>query len=150
MQVKVSLEEITEDTLQSILDLEVVEDQRNYVAPNSVSIAQAHFSHQAWFRAIYAQEQPVGFVMLSLKPQQPEYFLWRFMIDRRQQDKGYGRAAMELVIDFVRTLPSAGELFTSFVPGDKSSEAFYKTLGFRETGREKDGEPVLKRTLDEK
>ena len=55
-ELEVSLKEITEDTLWSILDLEVTEDQKQYVAPNAVSIAEAHFSENAWFRAVFAGE----------------------------------------------------------------------------------------------
>ncbi|MCY4353780.1 MAG: hypothetical protein OXC09_03205 [Truepera sp.] len=59
---KVTLREITADTLGSILNLSVSEDQERFVASNARSIAQAHFSEHAWFRAIYASEEPVGFV----------------------------------------------------------------------------------------
>ena len=61
---EITLKEITEETLRSVLELEVSKDQKKFVAPNAVSIAQAHFSKNAWFRAIYANDTPVGFVML--------------------------------------------------------------------------------------
>ena len=114
----VSLREITEETLQSILDLDVTEQQKQFVAPNVKSIAQAHFSNHAWFRAIYAGETPVGFVMLYLDTETPEYCLWRLMVDHRFQGRGYGAAAMWQVIEFVRQQPKAQELGTSYVPGD--------------------------------
>lgn len=102
---KVTLREITADTLGSILNLSVSEDQERFVASNARSIAQAHFSEHAWFRAIYASEEPVGFVMLYDKPEKGEYSLWRFMIDARYQGRGYGRAALLLVIAHIRTRP---------------------------------------------
>ena len=103
----VTLQEITEQTLRSILDLEVSEAQKSFVAPNAVSIAQAHFSKNAWFRAIYAGDTPVGFVMLYIDQDEPVYFVWRFMIDEQQQKKGYGKQAMQLVVVYVRGLPGA-------------------------------------------
>ena len=91
---KVTLQEITEQTVGAILRLEVADHQKNFVASNAVSIAQAYFSKNAWFRAIYADETPVGFVMLYVDETKPEYVLWRYMIDRQQQGKGYGDTLM--------------------------------------------------------
>jgi len=139
----VTLREISEDTLKSILDLDVTEQQKQFVAPNVRSIAQAHFSERAWFRAIYAGETPVGFVMLYLDTETPEYYLWRLMVDHRYQGKGYGAAAMRQVIDFVRQQPNARELGTSYVPGDGSPAPFYRKLGFEETGKWYEGERVM-------
>ena len=84
----VSLREITAATLRAVLRLEVAENQQRFVADNATSIAEAHFEPKAWFRAIYAGETPVGFVMLYLDREQPLYYLWRYMIDRRYQGHG--------------------------------------------------------------
>ena len=132
----------------SILELRVTREQRRFVASNAVSIAQAHFSPKAWFRAIHAGETPVGFLMMSVEPEEGEYYLWRFMIDARHQGKGYGRRAMELLIEHVKGQPKAKELTLSHVPGDGSPEGFYRKLGFEHTGEEEGEELVMKRTLD--
>jgi diamine N-acetyltransferase len=144
---KVTLREITEDTVRAICRLAVTEKQSNFVAPNAVSIAQAHFSKYAWFRAVYADEEPVGFVMLYDDPEKPEYFLWRLMTDARYQGMGFGRRAMELLIDYVRTRPNATELMTSCVPGDGSPQGFYEKLGFELTGEKEDEEVLLRLML---
>ena len=78
----VSLRPVTKDTLRDILRLKVTEAQEHFVANNAVSLAQAHFTPEAWYRAIYADETPVGFMMLYDDPAKPEYFLWR-LHDRR-------------------------------------------------------------------
>src|SRR5215470_11624768 len=83
----VMLREVTRDTMRAVCHLQVAAEQREYVADNAFSIAQAYFEPKAWFRAIYADETPVGFVMLSDDPDAPEYFLWRLMIDAAQQGK---------------------------------------------------------------
>jgi len=75
----ITLREITQETLWPILKLEVSEDQNQFVASNAVSISQAHFSDYAWFRAICADETPVGFVMIYIDEEKPEYYLWRFI-----------------------------------------------------------------------
>ena len=143
----ITLREITEATLRSILKLDVTEQQKAYVAPNAVSIAQAHFSKYAWFRAIYAGETPVGFVMLHIDTAKPEYWVWRFMIDRSHQKRDYGYRAMQLVIAFVQTLPGATELRVSYEPGPGDPSGFYTKLGFVETGETNEDERVMLLTL---
>ena len=143
----VSLREVTQETVNSILNLRVAKGQEQFVASNAFSIAEAHFSSEAWFRAIYADETPVGFLMLSDQPDKGEYFLWRFMVDVQHQGKGYGRRALELLIDHVKTRPNAKELFLSHVPGTGSPEGFYHKLGFEHTGEQAGEELVMKLTL---
>jgi diamine N-acetyltransferase len=144
----VTLRELTKETLHGILRLNVSEQQKHFVASNAVSIAQAYFEHEkAWFRGIYAGETPVGFLMLYDDPVASEYFLWRFMIDARYQGCGFGKRALELLIDHVRSRPGARELGVSCVPGDGSPCPFYEAMGFQYTGSEDDGELVMKLML---
>ncbi|MBI1297422.1 GNAT family N-acetyltransferase [bacterium] len=141
----VTLREVTADTVITICRLKVAPEQENFVAPNAVSIAQAYFYPDlAWFRAIYADETPVGFLMLDDNVAEQEYMLWRFMIDARYQGHGFGRRAIELLIDYVKTRPGATALLTSCVPGDGSPCPFYQRMGFAYTGDEEDGELVMK------
>ncbi|HEY6409938.1 MAG TPA: GNAT family N-acetyltransferase [Ktedonobacteraceae bacterium] len=139
-----SLREITKDTVGDILDLQVAPGQEHFVASNAVSIAQAYFAPEAWFRGIYADDTPVGFIMLSDIPEAPEYFLWRLMIAANHQGKGYGKRAVKLLVEYVRTRPGAKELLVSYVPGEGSPGDFYRKLGFVETGA-MDGEEVVMR-----
>lgn len=148
---QVSLGEITQGTLRQILALQVAESQSKLVAPNAVSVAEAYFERDhAWFRAIYAGDEPVGFVMLYVEPEQAIYYLWRLMIDERYQGLGYGTRAVELVIEHVRAQPNAAELGVSVVPAENSALSFYRRLGFRETGAIEHGEIVMKLVLDER
>jgi diamine N-acetyltransferase len=86
--------------------------------------------------------------MLSDKPEQAEYVLWRFMIDTRYQGRGHGRAALELVIAHVKSRPSATALYTSHVPGKGCPGPFYESMGFCYTGEgDEDGELIMKLDL---
>jgi diamine N-acetyltransferase len=143
----VTLREVTAETVRDICDLSVAPEQTSYVASNAVSIAEAHFAPEAWFRAVYADETPVGFVMLYQDTAKPEYSLWRFMVDARYQGRGFGKRALLLVIDHVRTLPGATELWLSYVPGAHAPVAFYRSLGFVETGAENEGELEMRLEL---
>lgn len=145
----VTLREITKDTVRDILRLKVAPEQEQFVAPNAVSIAQAYFERDtAWFRAVYADESPVGFVMLEDDVANQEYSLWRFMIDARFQGHGYGRRAIDLLIEYVKTRPGATALLTSCVPGDGSPCPFYQRLGFVYTGEVDDEELVMRLALE--
>lgn len=151
----VSLREITADTVRAITRLQVNEVQRSYVASNALSLAQALFHPQAWYRAVYAGEVAVGFVMLAdhslpgstppsaPTPSRPRLALLRFMIDHRVQARGFGRAALALVIAHARTRPGVDRLTTSCVPGPLSPKAFYESVGFVATGEIDAGEVVL-------
>ena len=145
---EVSLREVTRDTLGTILNLKVAASQECFVASNAKSIAQAHFYPEtAWFRGIYAGDDAVGFIMLEINTDKPEYGLWRFMIDERHQGRGYGRAAIGKAIAHVRAQPGAVELLTSVVPGEGSPGPFYQKLGFAFTGEVDAGEHVMRLIL---
>jgi diamine N-acetyltransferase len=143
----VELREITGETVRAICRLNVTSDQEGFVAPNAVSIAEAHFEPTAWFRAIYADGEPVGFIMLEDDAAKAEYFLWRLMVAEGSQRRGYGRRAVELLIDYVRTRPGATALMTSWVPGERGPEKFYRKLGFEPTGEIDEGEVVARLAL---
>jgi diamine N-acetyltransferase len=128
----------------------VSEEQKHLVAPNAVSIAQAYFEPKAWFRAIYADDTPVGFVMLYDDPDEPEYYLWRFMIDERYQKMGFGKRSLDLLIEYVQGRPGAHELKLSCVPGENGPEPFYRKYGFSLTGRMLDNEAEMNMQLPSK
>lgn len=145
--VKVSLRTINAKTVRTICNLSVSDNQKSFVAPNAVSIAQAYFSKNAWFRAVYADETPVGFIMLYEAPKRGLYYLWRFMIDARYQGRSYGRRALELVIKRVRKMPKAKSLTLSVVRAEGGAEEFYGKFGFEFTGKIDHGEHVMKLDL---
>jgi diamine N-acetyltransferase len=129
----VSLQEVTRENLREVLELAVAPEQESYVATNAKSIAEAHFEPKAWFRAIGSGDELVGFAMVYRTPETGEFYVWRFMIDARHQGRGYGRRAMELLLDEARR-DGASEVTLSVVPGDHSALGFYARLGFEETG----------------
>ena len=145
---RVSLREITADTARSVINLSVRPDQTRFVATNAISLAQALFSPEAWYRAIYSGGALVGFVMLydeALRPQPPaapEIALWRLMVDGRFQGHGIGAAAVGLVVEHVRAKGLYSVLEVSYMPGDGCPEPFYRKLGFEPTGRV-DGEEIV-------
>ncbi len=144
----VTLEEVTADNLRAVMDLQVKPEQNDFVAPNSVSIAQYCYTDEAWMRAIYAGGDPVGFVLLSERRSVPRYYLWRYMIDGRYQRLGFGARALHLVIDYVRTLPNATEMYVTYVPAPGGPRDFYAGVGFVDTGVDHEGELEMRLALD--
>ena len=145
----VTLRDVTPENLSAVLALRVSPAQDQFVATNAKSIAEAHFEPKAWFRAIYAADDPVGFVMLYDDPDAPQYFLWRLMIGHEHQGKGYGRRALELLVEYVRSRPHAAELLVSYHEGDGEPGGFYRKFGFQATEHRLEGEVVLRLPLGE-
>lgn len=144
----ITLREITKNNLRDILRLKVAPHQEQYVASNAVSLAEAHFEPDLpWFRAIYAGDVPVRFLMLEYDTEYETYNLWRFMIDAQYQGLGYGRKALELLFAHVKTLPHPDTLHTSCVPAEGGPGPFYEKMGFVYTGEEEHGQLWMRRVL---
>lgn len=152
-RVSVTLREVSIENLSAVLALSVAPEQQSYVATNAKSIAEAHFHPEAWFRAIFADDEAVGFLMLhdeNLRPeprQRDYYFLWRFMIAHEFQGKGFGRQALELLVSHVRSRPQSRTLLTSCRLGPSGPELFYLKCGFQRTGKVEGEEVELSLSL---
>jgi diamine N-acetyltransferase len=149
------LREVTDANRSAVEALAVTREQEHYVAGVAESLVEAAQTPGAcpWYRAVYADDVPVGFVMISdnIPPDRPQYlgpyFLWRLLIDDRWQGCGYGTAALDLVVDYVRGRPGADVLLSSCAEGPRSPLGFYRRYGFVRTGEVFDGEPVLRLPL---
>ncbi len=151
----ITLREITEDNVRDVRSLRLAPGQERFVSSVADSLAEAeeHPEGNPWFRAVHADGQLVGFVMLSwdVEPQPPDingpWFLWKLLIDHRHQGKGYGREVVEQVAELVRA-EGATELLTSHVAGEEGPAGFYARLGFVPTGdTDPDGEILLRLDL---
>ncbi|HEY6748686.1 MAG TPA: GNAT family N-acetyltransferase [Mycobacteriales bacterium] len=150
-----TLREIDERNRAAVLALEVAPEQQRFVGSVQDALDDAaEFPHaNPWYRAVYADEQPVGFVMLSwsVQPHPPDiigpWFLWKILIDRAQQHRNYGTEAVRLIADVIRA-EGATELLTSYVPEDGGPADFYRRLGFTPTGEfDREGEPIVRLPL---
>ena len=150
----IKLEPINDDNRKAVLALSVREDQP-FVAPNDYSLSEADEANAkapgtARPFAIYAGEKIVGFCMLALDPEDENpvdrYCLWRFMIDKNEQGKGYGQAALHEIIKYFKE-NDVDMIYLSTAPENEVGLHVYHKAGFRETGVIEDGEAVLMRTL---
>lgn len=144
---RVILEEMTWDKVRPIIALSTHKSQERMVSPNAVSLAEAYLPEPyggkpvtPWLRAVMADGEPVGFVMLDTAAESGSRpYLWRLMIDRHHQRRGIGRRVLDLVVGAVREWGHR-ELDVSYVPGVGSPEPMYLGYGFVPTGRVIDGE----------
>ena len=150
----ITLKPVTEENREDVLALSVREDQP-FVATNEVSLRQAKETNEEYPGAarpfgIYADGKLVGFCMFAFAPEEedPEdrYWLWRFMIDKAEQGKGYGQAALREIIRYFRE-NGADRLYLSTEPENETGLHIYQKAGFRETGVVSEGEAVLMQML---
>jgi diamine N-acetyltransferase len=153
---RVTLRPVDDGNRDALATLAVRSDQTHFVSSVAKSYADAAAdpaSHPVMW-GLYADEEPVGFVMISdgaepieAEPDRWRYGLWRLLIDARYQGRGYGRAALDLIVDYVTGRPDATELYASAGPGEGSPIPFYERYGFTQTGEIDDGEVVLRLAL---
>ncbi|MCB1000486.1 MAG: N-acetyltransferase [Acidimicrobiales bacterium] len=151
----VALVEVTPDNLRAVLALETHRFQRRFVAPMEASLAQAlvpeivkdGVAAVPWYRAIEADGEIVGFVMVAdVSPVEPFPFLWRLLIDRRHQRRGVGAKAIAALVEHVRARGHRA-LGVSWVDAPGGPRPFYERLGFVPTGEFDDDEVIARLDL---
>ena len=148
----VALRSLSESNRQAIEALRVSPSQERFVSSVAASLAEAaeHPGAQALYRAVYAEDTPVGFVMISDDVDGPDYvphYLWKLLIDERHQRQGFGTATLDLIVEYFRGRPGVEVVTTSAGQGDGSPIAFYERYGFERTGEVRDDEVVLRLEL---
>jgi diamine N-acetyltransferase len=145
----ISLRPITDANRQEVEALRVSPAQEQFVSNVVESLHEAaeYPGAHAMYWAVYADETPVGFVMIADEVDSPDYipqFLCKLLIDERHQGRGYGKATLDLVVEYFRGRPGVEAVTTSAVPGEGSPVTFYEQYGFVRTGEIDDGEIVLR------
>ena len=129
------LKPITRENLEEVLSLKVKEDQEMYVIPNAESLSRAYvYSETAYPFAIYDDDTIVGFIMMGYYEVKRYYTLWEFMIDHKYQNKGYGRQALKLGLNFVKEKFGPVDIYTGVTPGNTVAKKLYESVGFESTG----------------
>ena len=148
----VSLRPIGESNRQAIEALRVSPSQQRFVSGVAESLREAadHPDAHALYWAVYADDTPVGFVMIADEVESAEYvphYLWKLLIDERYQGRGFGTATLDLIVEYFRGRPGVEVLTTSARQGDGSPIGFYERYGFQRTGEVSDDEVVLRLRL---
>ena len=145
----IRLEEITNKNIWKVCTLEPFDEQKDFVAENIQSLAEAYATrnegNNALPLAVYKDDELIGFVMIGKGTVGNEeesdlikenYCLWRLMIDKKFQGKGYGKQTMDAVMALIRTFPfgEAKKVWLSYEPENTRARDIYKKFGFAENG----------------
>jgi diamine N-acetyltransferase len=133
--VNITLEAVTIDNFEALMEMELPPDQARYLASNAYSIAQAHHYPDWRPRAIYCDGTPAGFALYDIAGNEPgHYAIYRLMVDHPRQNTGIGRRALELLLAEIRAHADARRITICYKPDNATARRFYASLGFVETG----------------
>ena len=134
----ITLQKVDESNFIPCFDLELNDWQKEFVSHPIRSLAQAYvYYRQCTPFAVFSDSEVVGYVMVIYDYDEETYNIWHLMIDRRHQGKGFGRAATELALEYIRTKPfgASNRVLLTVSPENSAACALYRSLGFAETGR---------------
>lgn len=133
----IRLSHLTRDNWKQVIALDITDEQRRFLETPSVlyAVAEVQFHPTYTAYAISDDETTVGFVVYGYLPEDPsKWWIPLLIIDHRYQGKGYGRAAMEMVIHAVREqAPDCREIGLSLKPDNTTAERLYLSIGFEKT-----------------
>ena len=133
----IHLRKITEENFIDAFHLKLAPDQERFVSHPIRSLAQAYvYREQCQPFGIYEGDAMVGYVMVIYDYDVPEYDIWHMMIDVSKQKRGYGRAALDRVLDYIKAKPFGPSNRVTLTCNKDNIQALnlYKSRGFRETG----------------
>ena len=137
----VTLKEITRENFEDIISLNVDYEQERFVASNLYTIAQMQFKEEKIAKGVYLNDKAVGLIAYDLE----DYDIWRLMIDIKHQGNGYGKKAMELVLNILRKDNRLKTARTSINVDNHVMRSLIEGFGFKESGkvlrRFDDGDP---------
>ena len=139
----VELRAVTEENYIDVFDLKLAQWQKSFVSHPIRSLAQAYvYRDQCQPFGIYAEGKMVGYVMVIYDYDVPEYDIWHMMIDESKQGLGFGSAALDRVIEYIRTKPfgDSDRVALTCNKGNPLARKLYESRGFRATGIEDDEE----------
>ena len=152
------LEKVNGKNMWDILALRVAEEQEYFVASNEISIIEAYIAEtgngHAFPFEIYENDTPIGFLMIGFDTDdywddvppiaRGNYNLWRLMIDSKYQNRGYGKEALSLALQFIKSFPcgKAEYCWLLYEPENVVARKMYHSFGFSETG-DMDGEEII-------
>ena len=143
--------EVEPKNWRKVNSLKVGKDQERFVAPNVTILARAYAYRNdgANVSVIMLEEEIIGLLLYRGWDLSPAcYILDQFMIDEKFQGRGYGKLAMELILNKMREEAKYNRVELCYCQGNEVAESFYKNLGFYHTYDEDEGIKEINMALD--
>lgn len=141
---EIRLEPVGATNRKAVLALELSQDQQDLLADNASSLKEAASDDDARPRAVVAGDRVVGFLMYDASVGNDEALIYRFMIDRRSQGRGYGRAALSALLEEIRSLRHVRDVLVCYMPENEGARRLYHSAGFVDEGADEDGEMIAR------
>lgn len=133
---------VTAANRASVAALELAPEQLDFVASNTESLDEADLDTDARPRVVMAGDRLVGFLMYEAPSDDDGAHIYRFMIDRAHQGRGYGRAALQAALDEIARLGHIRHVSICYAPDNEGARHLYRSAGFVEEGLDEDGEMI--------
>ena len=120
--------------------LNVAKAQEKYVANETVILARAYAYRNRRSRAffIYNGEIPIGMGLYYDCPERASYDISQMFIDERYQGHGYGKDAMQLLLDEMKRDGRYNKVMLCYIEGNSIAQNMYRQLGCVEIGHDED------------
>jgi len=133
----IKLTGITEDNWLEAASLSVKDSQKGYVAP-AVGILARGYVYRDCSARVFVIENDDAIVGLALVREFPDeplgYDLQQFMIDQRYQGRGYGSAALGLILNELRKEAHFDHVEVCVKKEDIEAIRLYEKHGFADSG----------------
>jgi diamine N-acetyltransferase len=143
------LRDVTPDNWRDVVRIEPREEQKRFVASVAYYLNLCHYGEEWQPLALYLDGKPVGFAMWGYDAEEDSHWIGGLIIDAKHQGKGYGRTAMETLLDHLAMQPEYRKAALSYQLENTAARRLYASLGFVETGERAEDELVARRPEDD-
>ena len=127
----IELKQIDRTNYNECIELSLNEKQKNFVAPNVFSLVQAAYEPNLFPLGVYRDNKMVGFILYDFDDELDGWSMSRFMIDRKYQNQGTGKIALQKFLEFFTFKYGHIQLYTSAEVDNQIAIALYEKLGFQ-------------------
>jgi diamine N-acetyltransferase len=139
----IQLREITKENFWECIELSVNEEQKDFVTSNAVSIAQSKVQPECIPLAVYDNDLMIGFVMYCIDEDDGEYWIYRMMIDKKFQSRGYGKKALAKLLEIIMEDKTHNRIFLGVHKESTYAVKLYRSFGFDFNGQSFGSEDIM-------
>ncbi len=133
----IRLELVDKDNFEAVMQVQIAYEDQRRVASVEYSLAQAWLYRDTGRVIPYAVitgSEVVGFLLVSIEEDRQTYLIWRLLIDRRFQNRGYGKEALRCLIELAQSDSACQQVVASYVIGNHKMRYILEKLGFQSQG----------------